>query len=360
MKDKDMRTIMLEPVGSQCNLSCKYCYQEPVRKKSHKISVMPRKILEKVTKESLALDNGIRFLWHGGEPLLAGKDFFKDAWDIQQFYKKPNQLIENRIQTNATLIDEDWARFFAKHNFKIGTSIDGPAKLHNLSRGNSYQRVVKGITILHSHNIAVGVIITVTPFDVDYPEVIWEELIKSKNLSKSWEINICQSTEISQLVPKDEKVVKFLGRIFDLWLENNDSTIRIKTFLAILRGLLGGNTKDCAFERSRCDRFSAIDENGDVYICNRFLKRKAGYLGNIKARGLKDILSGKRANNLFYKSSILRKECYTCEWLSICGGGCVFQRWLNSGLFNGYLPECDIRKNLFSYIRKKVNQLKEN
>lgn len=349
-----MRIVMIEPVGSACNLRCKYCYQDPVRESG--FSVMSQKILEKVIKENLDIDNNVRFLWHGGEPMLAGIDFFKKACEIQQSYKKQNQLIENRIQTNATLIDEKWAKFFTAYSFKVGTSLDGPNWLHNLTRPGSYRRTIEGIRNIRMLGRGVGVIITVTKYNVDYPWVIWEELIKSKEITTSWDINICSATELSRLTPSDEKSIQFLKTLFDLWFEYDDPKIRINTFHVILRSLLGGNAGDCVFDQNKCHLFSAIDEKGDVYICNRFLKRDVAYLGNAQTHKLQDIFAAKETQELYRKISKINFECKTCEWLFACGGGCAFQRWLGAGRFDAGLPECSIRKVFFAHVQNKIKK----
>jgi len=342
---------MLEPVGSACNLRCVYCYQDPIRVPKN---VMSEPILEKSISDALELGDKIRFLWHGGEPLLAGREFFQKAYDLQEFYKKPDQLIENHIQTNATLVNKEWARFLAKYGFKVGTSLDGPEHLHNLTRDRSYQKVIRGIKNIQATSNTVGVVITISTFNVDYPDEIWEKLILPKDLATAWEINICTSTETSSFTPSEEKSIWFLCRLFDLWLENDNPEIYIKTFRVVLRALMGANPGDCAFECNKCNLFLAIDELGDVYTCNRFLKREVAHLGNIKTQKLQDILNSEKAKTLYWKISGLKPECKNCKWLLACGGGCAFQRWMSTGRFDAGFPECKIRKALFSHIENKI------
>jgi len=344
---------MIEPVGSSCNLNCLYCYQASVRDKKG-IKIMPISLLGEIIPQVLKLGKSIRFLWHGGEPLLAGLDFFKEVVNLQQYYKKSDQVIENHIQTNATLINKSVAEFLIVNNFHAGTSLDGPEEVHNLTRNGSFKKVIQGIRNIQEAGGEVGIIITLNRHNVDYPVEIWENLIKPKKLARSWDINICTPTEISHLEPSPEKALFFLKTLFDLWLENDDPQIYIKTFWIILRALLGGRTKDCAFEYNKCRFFMAIDEDGNVYPCNRFLKRPVAFLGDIHDSSVSEILNNKETRIFYDRMSRLKPECKSCKWLNICGGGCPFQRWLSSGRFDGDFPECYIRKQFFSYIEEKI------
>lgn len=347
---------MIDPVGSACNLRCKYCYQDPVRS-TKTLSIMPYSLLEKLIRETIDLDTSIlRFLWHGGEPLLAGLDFFKTAYHLQQKYKKPGQIIENHVQTNATLIDEKWADFLCNHHFQIGTSIDGPKNIHNITRSNSFRKTVSGIKHIKQKGRSVGIIITINKINVIYPEEIWRELIVPKELATSWDVNICSSTETSAFTPKFEQAVSFLNRLFDLWFQHDDPEIYIKTFWIAIRALVGGRPNDCAFEYNKCRHFLAIDEKGNVYPCNRFLKREFVYLGNIEKQNLIDILNSTRAKQIYLNMSRLKPECKNCKWLFVCGGGCAFQRWLDSGTFDGDFLECGIRKEFFSHVETAIKK----
>lgn len=349
-----MQTIMIEPVGSSCNLRCKYCYQEPVR---IPVSIMSEKILKRIVPDKIALNDEIKFLWHGGEPMLAGMDFFKKAIELQKRFNKKETRVVNAIQTNATLIDEEWAEFFAKNDFKIGTSIDGPKEIHDVTRSKSFDRTIEGIEHIRNAGKGVGIIITINKYNVDYPEEIWDNIIKPKKISNSFEINICSSTELSSLTPTLEKSLDFMIKLFNLWIEEDDPKITIKTFRVILRFLLGGEAGDCAFEYNKCNQFVAIDEKGDVYICNRFMKREVAYMGNVFEQSLKTIIRSRKALELYDKIAKIKDECRKCEWLMCCGGGCAFQRWLHTGRFDAGFPECNLRKKFFSYVKEKVAQI---
>lgn len=351
-----MQTVMIEPVGSACNLRCSYCYHEPVRTS---IAVMPKEILERIVPDRVASSDEIKFLWHGGEPMLAGIEFLRKALDFQAKFNKNGIKVVNAIQTNATLVDQEWAEFFAENGFKVGTSINGPKRLHDICRDKSYDRTVKGIKHIQDTGKGVGVVITISKHNVDWPETIWHEIIEQKKLARHFEINICSSTEISNLTPTLEQSLNFMVKLFNLWMEKDDPEISIKSFKAVLRFLLGGEAGDCAFEYNKCNQFAAIDEKGDVYICNRFMKRKVAYLGNVLEKDLREIRRSRRALELYDQIARIKDECRECKWLMCCGGGCAFQRWLHTGRFDAGFPECSFRKRFFSHVESYVAQLKE-
>lgn len=342
-----MQTIILEPVGSACNLRCSYCYQDPVREKK---KLMSREILEKIFSDSALLNRRMKIIWHGGEPLLAGLEFFKESLRAQEKYLDGKGAV-NSIQTNATLITEKWARFLSENSFKVSTSIDGPKRVHDITRCDSFDRVSRGIKKLRRFTKKNGILITVQKHNVNFHQLIWEEIIKPKELANSFDVSIVSPTETNDLTPPTNKAFEFLKNLFDLWMHEDNPDISIRSFMSILRALKGGNPHLCSLEYKKCADFIAIDNLGDAYFCNRFMKREVAYLGNILSQSLKVLLETKQR---FYEDVVsLRLECRECKWLVACGGGCPYYKWAGSGSFNGENPECSLRKRLFSHIKKE-------
>lgn len=353
-------TVIVDPVGPSCNISCFYCYHNNLRNFSgQKITVMDEQTLEKVVRESLLLNkNHIKFLWHGGEPMLAGKDFYKKVVDYQKLFRNSeNQIVVNHMQTNATLIDDEWAQFFKENNFRLSTSIDGPEYLHDQVRksfsGNgSYKRVIAGLEKLHSYGLSIGVVSTISSFNAEFPDEVYFEL---HNLNiNSFEFNIASSVPGFKLfAPDPQKAIKFLKRIFDLWFAADDPKVHVRIFENCVRSLLGFPTNDCSFSYNHCREYIAIDELGDLYTCGRFLKEKEAFLGKIFTCSILNTISSDYSKALYDEVSKIKPECLECEWLNACGGGCAYQRWTNGG-FGAMFPQCEIRKGLFLHIREKV------
>jgi uncharacterized protein len=165
-------SLMLKPVGSRCNLNCSYCYY---LKQSSVSDVMDIQILKRAIEETVLLNDTpeISFCWHGGEPLMAGIDFFIKAVEIQNEavekkvrngFKKP--IIINTIQTNGTLINRNWCRFFSENNFLVGISIDGPEEIHNYYRVNRagerlYEKVIEGLELLRDNDVEFNALCTI-------------------------------------------------------------------------------------------------------------------------------------------------------------------------------------------------------
>lgn len=157
---------IIKVVGDFCNLRCRYCFYNTEDQLTSRI--MSDELLDKFLEEYIRLfTNDIMFIWHGGEPLLAGLSFFQKIVNLQTKYRKSHQIIKNNIQTNATLINDDWAKFFKAHNFRVGVSLDGDKKSHDFFRINnaghgSFDQAIKGIEILRRYGIEPGIIQTIT------------------------------------------------------------------------------------------------------------------------------------------------------------------------------------------------------
>jgi uncharacterized protein len=322
---------------------------------------MPQEVLERITAEILKVSRKrIKFLWHGGEPMLTGIDFYRRAVECQKRYRRgDNQIIDNHIQTNATLIDDRWAKFFKENDFKVSTSIDGPEQLHNRFRftkdgRGSFQKVIKGIKILSDWGMNVGVVTTINCINAKYPEEVYDTLIGLG--LKGFEFNVVSNAPGAEpLTPSEKDAVTFLKRTFDKWFENDDPSIHVRLFVNVLRSFCGFSARDCSFVYNRCREFIACDEKGDLYTCGRFLKEPAGYIGSCFSNPLYKILSSDATKELYKKVSLIHDECRSCEWLYACGGGCAYQRWLNGG-FGSKFPQCGIRRKLFKHIKQRMEQ----
>lgn len=352
-----MRTFIVTPVGNNCNLHCDYCYHENLPKSQ--LIKMSDIILEKFIKNTLSSFDGVRYIWHGGEPLLAGLDFYRNVIKFQNEHRRTNQTVINGIQTNATLIDDRWGRFFRENNFYVSVSLDGPKDLHNLHRDNSYDRVVSGLEILNSYLMRVGLILVVNKDNVHFPVEIYSWLC-SNNWHKGFELHPCMPVAGSnnELVPDDNDLLNFMCRIFDLWWEQDDPSVVIRTFRDIIRTFLGSYPETCALQRKGCLHITSIDYDGGIYTCSRFMKEEEGRLGHILENNLYKLLQSKKSQAIYQRMTELIDECLTCNWLNYCGGGCAYQRWLdNWGKYYG----CNVRKSLFQYVSSKLQEItKEN
>ena len=169
--------VMLKPVGPLCNLACDYCYYLEKNKlyPEARQTVMSEQLLEKFIKEYLEAQTQpeVLFTWHGGETLMRPVSFYKKALELQRLYGR-GRRIDNCIQTNGTLLTDDWCRFFKENNFLVGISIDGPQEFHDEYRRNkqglpSFYKTMKGLELLKKHNVEYNAMAVVNDYNVDYP-----------------------------------------------------------------------------------------------------------------------------------------------------------------------------------------------
>jgi len=352
------RSLIITPAGLSCNLSCDYCYNGS--RKKEKLAVMENEILEKLISKAF-FENNTRFVWHGGEPLLAGKSFFEKIISLQRQYSRGRHFV-NGIQTNCTLIDDEWAEFLVKNDFFISTSIDGDEKMHNFHRKinnqcGSYKNVMSGVKKLLDYGCKrVGVVSVISSNNVEYPEKIFQEVVRV--WKTGFEPNPCFETKEMGLrfMPSLDKQIYFFKKLFDLWWNEDNPELHIRLFKDVIRVLMGLNPTDCTYKIDGCRHITGIDEKGDVYTCSRFLKEKDAYLGNILEKDLNKIIYSEKAQKIYDLTCRLNKECMSCKWLKFCGGGCAYQRWLTGDIESKYYA-CEMRKELFSHITEKIGPL---
>lgn len=334
------------PNSSDCNLRCGYCYCHREENKRHSMSL---EILEITLRKFINEYPGfISFCWHGGEPLLSGLDFFEKTCEIQKKYKAENQIIENRLQTNATLINQEWASFFKEHNFKVGVSIDGPKWLNDRQRlfesgHGSYSKTTKGINILRENGIPFSVLFTVTRENVKYPKEIYEFVVEEKFATvkfnpcfgnNKWSVNF---TEYAY----------FMNDIFDLWVKEDREELSLGPTEDIMKGLLGGNPNVCHM-RNTCYRHVKIDYNGDVIPCDTFLGKNFKF-GNTVNQEINEIVNTKNYLSFFNAVKSIPNHCSKCKWYFVCGSGCSRHSFEGS-LRKNKNKMCESRKIMFKHI----------
>ena len=180
-KDSDLSTlsVLVKPVSADCNLSCTYCFYLPKSKMYADVNVhrMSDKVLAELIAQMLSLSTGrVSFCWQGGEPTLAGIDFYRKVLRYQSLFKAPFQVVENSLQTNGTLIDDRWASFLSVYDFLVGVSLDGPKDLHNFYRRGrggfgSYDAVIRCINMLRRYGVKFNILTVVNDRNVKDPSV---------------------------------------------------------------------------------------------------------------------------------------------------------------------------------------------
>ncbi len=341
------------PVSSNCNLRCGYCYCHR-GKKDHK-HLMSFEVLETILEKFInEYPNFISFCWHGGEPMLRGLNFFKKICKIQEKYKSKSQIIENRLQTNATLINQEWADFFKEFDFKIGVSIDGPEQLNDNQRffkngHGSYGEIARGINVLRKNKIPFSVLITVTGETVEYPDKIYDFVVRERFLTVKF--NPCFGNH--KLSVNFIDYAYFMNKIFDLWFEEDRVELSIGPVEDIMKSVLGGYPHICHM-RNTCYRHVKIDYNGDVVPCDVFLGKDFKF-GNILNQEITDIIKSKQYLVFFNAVKEIPKWCLNCKWYYVCGSGCS-RHSFEGNLIKKQNKMCESKKIMFEHIAQVIKK----
>ena len=344
---------MLKPVGFTCNLACEYCYytDKSALYRNEKNAVMSEEILEKFIEEYLnsQMQPQVLFTWHGGEPLMRPISFYKKALELQKQYGQGRQ-IDNCIQTNGTLLTDEWCRFFKENHFLVGISIDGPQEFHDEFRRNrqgipSFHKVMKGINLLKKHGVEYNAMAVVNDFNVDYPldfyhffkeidchylqfSPIVERLYRHEDGSR---LTLPEDArgELASFSVDAEAWGDFLCTIFDEWVQNDVGTYFVQLFDATLANWVGEQPGVCTLART-CGHAGVMEFNGDVYSCDHFVFPEYK-LGNIRTQTLTGMMYSERQLKFGTdKHDRLPSQCRSCEYLFACNGECPKNRFLQT------------------------------
>jgi uncharacterized protein len=364
--------IFVKPVGATCNLACKYCYYHDKKNlypDSDKF-LMTDDILEKYIVQHIraSTEDIITFSWHGGEPLMAGINFFRKIVRLQTKHKPSGKRIINGIQTNGTLLDEIWCRFFAGENFIIGISLDGTEEFHDICRRKkddsaSWHQVINGYQLLMKYGIVPEVLCVVNAENVRHPHIIYSFF---KKLGARY-ITFLPLVEkergspggVSKMSVPAKEFGFFLSEIFDEWIENDIGEVKIQIFEEAARSAFDQEHTLCIF-KVNCGGVPVAEYNGDFYSCDHYVD-KDHFLGNISDHSLTWFLDSKRQKDFGRAKSIdLPRYCVECEVRSMCNGECPKNRFIltpdgETGL--NYL--CSGYKYFFNHCRPFVEAIAE-
>lgn len=345
--------VMVKPVGSVCNLACEYCYylEKGNLYPEKKTSILSDELLDKFIQDYLNSQtmNEVLFTWHGGEPLMRPISFYKKALDLQRVYGRGRQ-IDNSIQTNGTLLTDEWCIFLKENNFLVGISIDGPQEFHDEYRRNkqglpSFYKVKKGIELLKKHGVEYNAMAVVNDYNVDYPLEFYNffkeidchyiqfspiveritEQTKGTKLTHPQQQN--KEIKLAPFSVDSEKWGDFLCAIFDEWIKEDVGNYYIQLFDATLANWVGQQPGVCTLAKT-CGHAGVLEFNGDVYSCDHYVFPEYK-LGNIRTHSLTEMMySPKQLKFGNDKADALPGQCKACEYLFACNGECPKNRFL--------------------------------
>lgn len=329
--------LMIKPVGARCNLACEYCYyRDKGALYPGSQLLMDDATLERVTAAYLAAHPGpeVTFGWQGGEPLLRGREFFARALELQRKYARPGVTVLNALQTNGTLLDDDWAAFLARNHFLVGLSLDGPPELHDAHRRDhagkpSHQAVLRGLATLQRHRVEYNALVTVNRRNATRLLEVYRYLT-SIGLRFLQFIPIVERQSLDSLrparwCPRPETYGEGLCQVFDYWAARDVGRVFVQLFESALAVHLGQPPALCSFAPT-CGRCLVVEHNGDLYACDHFVFPE--YLvGQVTEEGLPGLVEAPQQRQFGEdKQALLPRVCQRCPVLAFCGGDCPKHR----------------------------------
>lgn len=344
--------VMLKPAGAHCNLACKYCYYLEKNKlyPTAQRHLMSDEMLELFTREYIEAQtmNQVLFTWHGGEPLLRSIDFYRKALSLQQKYAG-GRRIDNVIQTNGTLLTDEWCEFFAQNHWLVGISIDGPQPDHDHYRLTaagkpSWKKVMQGIKLLKKHGVEWNAMAVVNAYNANHPlefyrffkengcqflqfTPIVERLTRHEDGRTLASLADKDEISLSEASVAPEQWGYFLCAIFDEWVRKDVGKIFVEIFDCTLANWMGISPGICAYSKE-CGHAGVMEHNGDVYSCDHFVFPEYK-LGNIRDHSLIDMLYGEQQQEFSrLKHSSLPRQCKVCDMEFACHGECPKNRFM--------------------------------
>ncbi len=339
---------MAKPVGAACNLACRYCYylRRPGTGPSQRMS---GEVLEAFVRDTLAAQADlpeVHFSWQGGEPLLAGLDFFREALALQGRFRPAGVRVVNALQTNGTLLDARWADFFAEHRFLVGISLDGPARFHDPLRPSadgraSHAMALRGLEAMQRRGVDFNTLTVVHHLNYRHGLAVYrflrrigvrhmqfiplvERFTRQGKIAAPWPAD--PDAGMAPWTAPPEGFGRFLCDVFDEWQAHDVGSVFVQLFEEHVAALAGLPAGICVFSPA-CSSTPILEANGDLYSCDHYaypLYR----LGNILQRPLGELVRG-AAQRQFGRRKLepLPEVCARCEFLPACCGGCPKHRF---------------------------------
>lgn len=375
--------VLAKPVGASCNLRCKYCYylEKAHLYRNAPARVMSDELLERFVQEYIQAQtmSQVLFTWHGGEPLMRPLSFYRKAVALQEKYAFGRQ-IDNTIQTNGTLLTDEWCEFFKEHNWLVGISIDGPQDFHDEYRRTasdkpSWQKVMRGIRLLRKHGVEWNAMAVVNDFNAGYPLEFYHffkemgakyiqfapvvERMAAHSDGRHLATLVDQECPVADFSVSPAQWGDFLCAIFDEWVRHDVGQTYVGIFDCTLANWVGERPGICVYAKE-CGHAGVMEFNGDVYSCDHFVFPEYK-LGNIRDKTLVEMLYGEQQRQFScLKHASLPKQCKECEWEFACHGECPKNRFVNDRYGNpGLNYLCSGYRHFYEHVAPYMDFMKK-
>lgn len=303
----------------------------------------------------------ISFCWQGGEPTLAGIDFFKEIVALQNRLRKNYQTIENSIQTNGILLNDEWCQFLSRNNFLVGISLDGPREIHDAYRRNyagngSFDKVMQVIALMNEFSVQYNILTLVTDANVECAQELYA-FFRQNNFAYLQFIPCFEHDEQGNSLPysiNGDDLGAFYRELFNAWYQDGFPFVSIRLFQDLLMYSFGSKTS-CSW-LSECNSYIVVEHNGDCYPCDFFVYPQ-WQLGNIMSYRLQDILNSEKRNAFAILKRETTEECNVCSINDFCMGDCIRYRFKHDIHQRGTSQLCKAWKILFEHYRRYEKEL---
>jgi len=355
-------SVVTKPTGAACNLDCQYCFflsKELLYDAA--AQSMSEETLERYVQAFLesSPDGKVTMLWQGGEPTLRGLGFFERLVELCERYRRPTQRVRHALQTNGTLVSDEWARFFADHEFLVGVSIDGPAHMHDayrLNRGGrgTHAMVVRGWEALARAGMETNILCTVNAANEEHGAQVYRyfrDELRTRYLQFIPIVERVRAADLAQaergwrsgtsalLYRQDGDCVtsrstspasygRFLCEVFDQWLASDVGEVFIQDVDSTLSAMFG--SASVCVHAPVCGANMAMEFNGDVYACDHWVEPD-WLVSSITSSSLSQLAASDKMRDFARLKPDLDEECRACAYLRLCWGGCPKDRFVRRG-----------------------------
>jgi len=363
-------SLLVKPVGSRCNLDCRYCFYTGTDDLlgGNRPAVMTDTILNRMIEDYLSLGFQTSvFIWQGGEPSLAGLDFYRRVVEGQAAHGQRGQTIANALQTNGILIDSEWAAFLNEYRFLVGLSLDGTAEIHNHYRTDktgkpTFDRVMDAAECLRRNSVEFNILCMITGNSETSGSEIYRFLVSEG----FYYLQFIPCVEYDRVTgnpspynASSQGYGRFMCDVFDAWYEHDVGRVSVRTFDALVLQLARMEQVSMCTIGKICDHYVVVEKEGDVYPCDFFVDRQY-CLGNIMENSLLELYNSDREKSFSLLKSQYPSVCRTCAYLDLCFGGCPKDRLCTGeGEFGQVSALCEGLKLFYGHTKERFRILSD-
>ena len=387
--------VMAKPTGATCNLDCDYCFflsKEMLYPGSR--FRMAAELQELYLSQLLEAHRHVPEVvvaWQGGEPTLMGLEFFRRSIELIEQYTRPGQHVLNTLQTNGTLLTDEWGAFLAEHHFLVGISVDGPREIHDtyrLDKGGkpTFDKVMRGLAVLRGHKVDYNILTTVHAANEQRGREVYRflrdecgaefiqtipiveratpETLEAANAGwgvrgKLRPLYVLDGSLVTKRTVSPEGYGRFLIDIFEDWVRHDIGSVYVQMFDTALANWVGEPGGMCVHART-CGLQLALEHNGDLYSCDHFVEPRFR-LGNIRQLPMADLVGSSQQRTFGQdKFDTLTKYCLDCDVRFACHGGCPKDRFATSPYGEpGQHYLCPSYKAFFHHVGRPMEAMRD-